>query len=1544
MVKTERRDSHSEEMADLESLSPRERLRLFLTRSPTDYFHHSDRIFSQFRKLEDLEFLHELLEAKKRGSPELLAKLLKDREAVINQIGETDDMGFLDHTIATWNLALREVSAASIIQNWDLFKEACIGPEEKIRSALGTIGKHRRLYADDGPSLHSAFAYIRRQYSEGGSAIEEDRLPELSQAIITVLRGLDLPSLLTEPLHRKIDGNKDVRAVVNFLEVWGGVEDPFALTSPHIENAALDLIMRIADEKRYGIVRLEKIVKNHQITFRNFCYMLQELHRAATSQVSAWSQLASCDARDILNFLTQHPLGNVMTEELLLLIDNGFIISPYQFQKFLDGTNELSLYQALKEEYKKAKKEFHPSRLFMTIAQHSYSVSSLERAGEYRCLKETLPCIDTDGIAPDVGSSVPICLLKRCQDLGWRGPVISVDREPISGKLLEETVFYRSEFSGISGNRLSSGQLRRLYEDSRREVPQHQHHTATLPEDLSYLAQLIESLSTSKQPLTLVEDQAFSSLYLDRNSRIAVRRSLLSKLKGGYHNRGYAIFTARFTAVPRRLNDVIISRNFDGGFFVKLTEEKQNALGHQTLGEIIGSGRLYDRTVQIFPTLRQSATERIPSEALSELPERQTTIREAINIWMQSLVNIGLIDNWEQLHISAAICGAVRRFFHHHLDASGTAKTEQDHLSLLCDALFSDCWPDRQNLGTDLTEPAVDFLFSLKQKHPYLLESLRELIANTVGCNRFVNLARSLQGPLLFDATNSNAIPVASFPLIDWCWDGQCVRMIDPFYDRTDEEKPPIQYETEMKKRGFRLFGTSSLLYDQDPEMYVLSLGRAEIESLITLLILGRREGKPLSQLLRGEEERMAGCQVCLRHRDTAELARELANPDSLRRHLTLFLMYGYFLIREKGTVDPFEVTLPAWNYFLGQGLRPEHFWAVVHPEDRQIQKMLTALGIPPEHIQSNARACMWRQGGSPNPKLGGSLLGRNFELFYEMPNHPKHEGCGPGCPCGYVLELLNVINMQGIEGDPREFDFEVWEAAFGWERLRMAVLAEESGHPVSIYDLPELQKLVENIRSYAQYHPDNEEELILRLADLYRAACVLTIHMSGLDHTPYEVGSKENYKAAAQEILDREGKMPRYRRIGQSIIRETDTICRLLGISRKMASKLYLGWLWRIPYQTSRSGGGQVSENIMFEEAKKLDRVILNTFKDPSGPLYLALRFPQKIGLYSGVARDVYMQDLRVKLGLPPALFSRVWDISQQLATRAITTAEQLQQALNKQLGLENDESIDLSKEAEQILNLVRQEQLRQRARAAQETPPVAKKHPSLVKEPPGMFSLEITSPYEGKEAVDMTLVLDRAASILAADLPNILENISLTGDVGFIGIGNYHPLANATPHNMGYDVVEVLRLALRKYRPEQVVEQQAKYAHIDRFAAAGGTIHLLQNQSDINDAGLAIREAVEKEGLENISAILLSDDLRAHLGSWSPAQKGIPQDVPHRGVASVRLNLGSLPWFAFGTFTADQRGAPINNLLRQYAKENEEELTEALVLYAKRALLSLT
>lgn len=526
-------------------------------------------------------------------------------------------------------------------------------------------------------------------------------------------------------------------------------------------------------------------------------------------------------------------------------------------------------------------------------------------------------------------------------------------------------------------------------------------------------------------------------------------------------------------------------------------------------------------------------------------------------------------------------------------------------------------------------------------------------------------------------------------------------------------------------------------------------------------------------------------------------------------------------------------------------------------------------------------------------------------------------------------MELVNVINITGIDGQEKRLRFDVYEVAMGFERLQMAVESQQQGKAVPITGLWEFTELEKKIREKSRgYSGADRDLLVSRLLDAQRAVNTLIDCIANEESKKYPVYYPDSFGKIARQARIDESRYPRYRRVAQPIFTETVSLYRLLGIPLNSARSF--SWhSGEMPQQHTlhpSGAAGPVHDEFMKQESDRLDAVLVTALESPSGPLYMALRETHALSVIEQ-NRDVLGEEYRVRFGVPRLLSRRLWGAAQDLSHMENSPSIQdVNTILQKRLGFEEVPA----ETSRRLLDIVQKERQRRYPPLQTFSPfrVVSKRiTPTQGKGNVSPCALPVQDPTDGEPAIDASLVIERAARKLAEDLPKLLPLLRIDGDMAIIGLGN-GSTRQGTPHNMGADVVTALRRALGN-------RQEARFPN--------GTLRFLTNESDMNCAGEAIASQLLQSDERLSRAILVADDSRAHVGSWSPTQQSITK-VIHRGVQSVVRSLGNIPLLPVGTFTSDQRGDPAGNLLRRYGTSHEQELIDALVLYAKRALLAFT
>ena len=120
-------------------------------------------------------------------------------------------------------------------------------------------------------------------------------------------------------------------------------------------------------------------------------------------------------------------------------------------------------------------------------------------------------------------------------------------------------------------------------------------------------------------------------------------------------------------------------------------------------------------------------------------------------------------------------------------------------------------------------------------------------------------------------------------------------------------------------------------------------------------------------------------------------------------------------------------------------------------------------------------------------------------------------------------------------------------------------------------------------------------------------------------------------------------------------------------------------------------------------------------------------------------------------------------------------------------------------------------------------------------------------------------------------------------------MGLGNPGPEYQRTPHNVGFEVVDVLA---RRWSCE--LRPRARFdAHFGKVQVAGEERWLVRPDSYMNDSGRAIAGLIGYFGLPPEGVLVISDDADLEPGSLRIRPFG--SSGGHRGLASVIAALGT-------------------------------------------------
>jgi PTH1 family peptidyl-tRNA hydrolase len=162
-------------------------------------------------------------------------------------------------------------------------------------------------------------------------------------------------------------------------------------------------------------------------------------------------------------------------------------------------------------------------------------------------------------------------------------------------------------------------------------------------------------------------------------------------------------------------------------------------------------------------------------------------------------------------------------------------------------------------------------------------------------------------------------------------------------------------------------------------------------------------------------------------------------------------------------------------------------------------------------------------------------------------------------------------------------------------------------------------------------------------------------------------------------------------------------------------------------------------------------------------------------------------------------------------------------------------------------------------------------------------------------------------------------------------VGLGNPGEKYAATPHNMGFLVVDRLaaRHGIRVTRPEC-------QAHIGPGTISGKPVMLAQPQTFMNLSGLAVKPLLDKYELTPADVVLVYDELALPWGSLRIRPSG--SAAGHNGVKDVIARLGTQDFtrIRLGVHPGYPLSSGVDYLLSRLSRQQSETLDEFIDLAA--------
>lgn len=154
----------------------------------------------------------------------------------------------------------------------------------------------------------------------------------------------------------------------------------------------------------------------------------------------------------------------------------------------------------------------------------------------------------------------------------------------------------------------------------------------------------------------------------------------------------------------------------------------------------------------------------------------------------------------------------------------------------------------------------------------------------------------------------------------------------------------------------------------------------------------------------------------------------------------------------------------------------------------------------------------------------------------------------------------------------------------------------------------------------------------------------------------------------------------------------------------------------------------------------------------------------------------------------------------------------------------------------------------------------------------------------------------------------------------IAMIGLGNPGPQYASTRHNAGFLSLEEFK---RRYAVTQKEENKKSY-QLFQCLVDGVKVYLVKPMTYMNLSGIAVREFVQKTGIELEELIIIYDDVSLELGrirlrktGSAGGQKGMKNIIQELGTAEIkRIKIGigpktipSLPDFVLSTFREEEQ-----------------------------------
>ncbi len=156
-------------------------------------------------------------------------------------------------------------------------------------------------------------------------------------------------------------------------------------------------------------------------------------------------------------------------------------------------------------------------------------------------------------------------------------------------------------------------------------------------------------------------------------------------------------------------------------------------------------------------------------------------------------------------------------------------------------------------------------------------------------------------------------------------------------------------------------------------------------------------------------------------------------------------------------------------------------------------------------------------------------------------------------------------------------------------------------------------------------------------------------------------------------------------------------------------------------------------------------------------------------------------------------------------------------------------------------------------------------------------------------------------------------------------VGLGNPGKKYELTRHNVGFEVIDLLRREIRAGEPKR-----QNYSLIVEGRLETEDLVLAKPQTFMNSSGLAVASLVSRYGILLEELYVIYDDLNLDLGVLRVRRRGSAGG--HKGVESIIGSLGSesFPRLRIGIGQPPQRMDAIDYVLSRFSDQEREQIQQ--------------